>query len=411
MPAIRLLNWNIQNYGRTKSGLNYNNYDVVAAIARRVVAAAADIFVLLEVNTTSDATARELADIMLAALRHNDVAGRWRVGVLSPNTGREFYAFFIRNPALIQPLPLIGPIIPQYGTPAEVLGQMRPIANAEFGEVAGDGILDWWFPLIAPDVHEVTRYGRQLNIPAWPGIRRPVLALFRILGANGAYSILPIVACHFAPAATVASQQFRTLGFFSFLNGLSPHPTVAPVALNLRIGGVLGQHAPRYYALTGDFNIDYPNDHYYPIVGRDRYELGATAYITPNTVLPRTFLMAYRQFVAERPHQTELFAIRNYDNWFVRRSAAYAAAVAPGANHVYNIPESVRLRQLELLASVAHYRELDQRGFSSGEYPTLARDYAGQLTNRTRIVNYTSALVGARLISDHLPSLLEITVN
>lgn len=407
------MNWNIQNFGRTKAGLNFNNGDVVAAIAKTVADAEVDIFVMLEVNTTSEATARELASTMREALQaaEQDLT-LWEIAVISPNTGREFYAFFIRDRRVLEPLPIVGPIIPQYNSPPEVLGQMRPIANAIFAEQLHDyDVLDAWFPLLAPDVNYVLQAGRVLGVPTWPAIRRPVLGLFHVKNVAGATSVLPIIACHFAPAATVASQQFRVLPFFSLLNGLAPQPSVLPVALNLIIGGVQGQHAPSYYALTGDFNIDYPAGAYAPITGNARDQLGATAHITNQTVLPDTMLMTYRQYIAQRPHNTAAFAVSNFDNWFVRRSAARPTVPDIRHSEVYNIPEDVRLRDLELDESVRHYQELDQRGFSSGDYPTLVRDYAGALTNPTRMVNYTAALIGGRLISDHLPSVMDIRLT
>lgn len=413
MPTIRLMNWNIQNFGRTKAGLNFNNGDVVAAIAKTVTDAEVDIFVMLEVNTTSEATARELASTMREALQaaEEDLT-LWEVAVLSPNTGREFYAFFIRDRRVLEPLPIVGPIIPQYNSPPEVLGQMRPIANAVFAEQLHDyDVLDAWFPLLAPDVNEYLQTGRRLPVPAWPAIRRPVLGLFHVKNVTGATSVLPIIACHFAPAATVASQQFRVLPYYSLLNGLAPIPRVQPVALDLIIGGQRGRHAPSYYALTGDFNIDYPAPAYNPITGNAIDQLGAAAQITNQTVLPDTMLMTYGRFITDRPRNTAAFAVSNFDNWFVRRSAARPTVPAIRHSEVYNIPEDVRLRDLELDESVRHYRELDQRGFSVANYQQLVTDFANQLTNPTTMINRAGALVGGRLISDHLPAILDIRLT
>ena len=113
MPTVTVVNWNIQNYGPTKSGVHYGNRDVVRAIAKVVNDVNADIFVLLEVNTTHVATAQQVCDIMRAELREASLNPdtEWRRYVLSPNTGREFYAFFVRDTGMTRPLPIVGPLV------------------------------------------------------------------------------------------------------------------------------------------------------------------------------------------------------------------------------------------------------------------------------------------------------------
>jgi hypothetical protein len=403
MPTIRVLNWNIQNYGETKSGLKFNNYDVVQAIAKVVVATNADIFVMLEVNTKSQDTARRLTRVMLEALQDFGVGmNDWPYVVLSPNTGVEFYAYFVKDPARTMPLPITGPVL---GTaPPQVLGQVIPIGAALFSDAwHGDEIIDEWFPLIAPDLMDYNAYGRPLGVPAWPAIRRPCLGLFHIPGAALANSILPIVACHYATSSVQVDQQFETLRYFSLFRGLEPGTNLPPVNLNINIGGHLRAHQTNYYVLTGDFNMNFPSAYYAPI-----YQLGANGYIRPNTLL-----ITYGAFKTNRPHNTAGLAVRPIDNFFLRTSNAVpnaATATLPN-NAVPNIPDEVTARFLELKESVDHYRELDQRGFEDAPYLDITRNYANQLTNRNTMINLKGALCGSRLISDHLPTLVDFTIN
>ena len=67
--TVKILNWNIQNFGETKCGIKHGNEDVVDAIAQTVVKENVDIFVMLERNTTKQATAKSVADCMRKALK------------------------------------------------------------------------------------------------------------------------------------------------------------------------------------------------------------------------------------------------------------------------------------------------------------------------------------------------------
>lgn len=409
------MNWNIQNFGRTKAGLNYNNYDVLRAIAEVVVREDVDIFVMLEVNTTAEGTARELASTMRDALRDEENSQDlelWRQTVISPNTGREFYAFFVKDSRRTEPLPLADTV--SGGLTPEILDVRHPIVDAIWEADPDDyDVMDDFFPLLGPDVRQRSQRGRQLRVPVWPGIRYPVLGVFRVVGATQANEILPIIACHFAPAATVAARQFETLYYFSLLNAMAPvpDPTQLPVQLRIRRGNTIIRRTPRFYVLTGDFNIDYTRASYSALVGSGLHELGGTAYINDGTVLPDTMLMTYGQFNANRPKSTAALAVKNFDNFVMRRNSTRGAGAMVGGPEVLDIPDDVRWRVLQLRASVQHYQELDQRGFASGEYQWPVADFANMLTNKETGINLKAALVGSRLISDHLPSIIDLTVT
>ena len=418
MPTVTVVNWNIQNYGPTKSGVHYGNRDVVRAIAKVVNDVSADIFVLVEVNTTNVGTAQQVSDIMRDELRAEaaNPDGEWRRYVLSPNTGREFYAFFVRDTNYTRPLPIVGPLV--LGNVPTILGGagQAAVTAAQFDAVATGNLRASHFPLLSPDL--------QLHhhaIPLWPGTRRPVLGLFWVPGATAANRLLPIVACHFAADHGLARAQFRNLRYFSLLQALAaappapPPPNPAPpppnpLLLNVRPpgGGGWVQHAANYYVLLGDFNVDflaYPGD-YSSIRGSPRPSLGAAQHVNATT-----HLVTYQRYSPRDFHTTPELAINAYDDIFVGMTPAVVGVVGAQAR-VENIPEQVRTRRLQLNDSVEHYRELDQRGFIGNDYNELVYDYGRQLAgDRSHDINLTGSLVGGRLISDHLPVVWDIAIG
>jgi hypothetical protein len=406
MPAIRIMNWNVQNYGPTKAG----DDDVVSAIAKVVEDNAVDIFVMLEVNTTHAATATTVAKAMRDELfRRAPGVNDWDLCVLSPNTGLEFYAVFVRNAAVTVPLTIYGPLF--FGAVPKTLGGTfhSPITTARFHHAGGHGVSAEWFPLMEPDIGLANKNGRvQGTAPGWDG-RLPVLALFWLPGAAPANRLLPIVACHYAADHNKAEGQFNMMRAFSPLRALAPgvaHPNV-PIPYQLQIhppGGALGPHTPNYYVLLGDFNVDWLRNtgRYWRLTRAGGEGLGDTGWVTNNT-----HLVTLTSYTPRDYKTTDDLIVNSYDNFFTR-------GVAP-ANAAYrfrvNVPDLIRRRILKLQESVEHYAELDQRGFSGDEYQDLVNDFASQLTGDTSVnINLNGQLVGSRLISDHLPVVLDLTV-
>ena len=413
MPVtVRVMNWNIQTFGVTKAGIRYNNYDLIEGLARIVVESRCDIFVMLEMNTTRPDMAKRLAGDMLGELllrgRDEDI---WDLAVLSPNTGREFYAFFIRDRAKTVPLTISHPIDPFTDDPPLRLNQFDRLGDATFTAPDADDydVLDGWFPLIEPDT---IKYH---HIPVWPGTRRPVLGMFHLPQASPANSILPIVACHYVPSPSFARMQFRTLPYFRMLRGLRPDivpfgaPEPAPATTRVDTGNGAQQHTLNYYMLTGDFNVDYyPGSYSYSaITGGEVGQLAATGHIDDNT-----HLLTYRQYDPRVDRTTADLAVNDYDNFFTRIAPATPVPATTGNPRVINVPELVRNRLVTLNESVQHYQVLDKRGFSSGSYLNIVNDFARQIAgDRSHVINTAGALVGGRLFSDHLPTLVDITVN
>jgi hypothetical protein len=439
MPTIRIMNWNIQNLGPTKSGLKHSNYDIITAIGQLVVANQVDLLVLLEINTTSAGKAKAVMQMLQAALNHYSeeagFANGYETGLLSPNTGREFYGFFIRDTNVLRPLPLTGPVAAtQYDT---LGGAFYPaLAAAEFTKVdipPGRNILDVRFPLLYPDV-KLRPASR--TVAAWPGPRAPCLGLFEVQGAAPANAYLPVFACHFAAAKNLATQQIRTLRFFSLLRGLAPdpppsQPAYTPLSLQIRPAPNAPPAAHPMYqvVVTGDFNVDFFRSpkNYNPLAKQEFPSLGCPGYLPlpgsdPKYVPKNTHLVTFSDFSQRVQKATWQLAVSAYDNFFVRGSAANGGAFPPppaaagGGNRrvaevrVSDVPALVMNRTLKLKDSVQHYAELDQRGFDgSTAYLTATQDFANQLAgDKGNYINLQGALIGGRLISDHLPVITDI---
>jgi hypothetical protein len=125
-----------------------------------------------------------------------------------------------------------------------------------------------------------------------------------------------------------------------------------------------------------------------------------------------THLVTPKGFNERDFHKTAALAIACYDNFFLRVKPGTTANVTSTATSCLNIPEDVRQRAVALNASVDHYAELDQRGFVQGDYLATQQDFVRQLTgDRSHLINIRGALYGGRLISDHLPVTLSLTID
>jgi hypothetical protein len=411
--TVKILTWNIQNFGETKASFD----DIVNAVARVVVKVEADIFVLLEVNTTANTTADYLMSTMVKALYKESGRAHYKVCVRSPNTGLEFYGFFVRDDDRTQPLIAVRT---STGGPAMRIGNgalaFKEVEFRRYQPVRPPSVANGIFPLLLPDLLKENLVGFN-KIPEWPGKRLPVVGMFWCPDASGLNRLLPIVAHHFNPNPDIAAEELSTLRYLSLLQGVGPaHPSgrvnTDPVTVRLELGS---STRPKTmvpgYVLTGDFNINYLTEKqlYTPVSGSKWPQLGANPLISRGT-----HLMTYRQFEG-RPREirlTEQLAINGYDNILLRNSPRALQQTTARAPTVQNIPEEIRTRKLKLIESVKHYGDLDKKGFQGGRYAEVARNFADQLGKGGQFVktpiNIQGSLVGARLISDHLPVYAEL---
>jgi len=420
--TVTILNWNIQNFGETKAKYS----DLVNGIATKVVTAdpIPDIFVLIELNTSKDATAETLSLRLATALNNQSNAinhrDEFKVYVLSPKTGRETYAFFIRDATRTKPLIPIDPATNQI--PAGIGGVYKDeITSVVFTEnpLTGGLQLISSFALYLPDIEIIVsspyQKKRTRARPSWPAVRAPVLGMFWCATAR---RLLPIVACHFAANHDDAKRQFENLKYFQLLNGMAPSggagsaPKGIPAVQVKLIGQAKANVTPGTYVLTGDFNVDYRNivevADYSVIEGNTNPALGATV----ENQIHDTLLMTYGTFKETRPKKIEDFPNRLYDNFCLRVSPTAGFTVTRTDLSVYLTPFDIQDRLIRLNQSVLAYAKLDKRGFMSNEYAGLAVNFAKQITgDKSTKVNLTGALVGARLVSDHLPAAVTYTIT
>ena len=403
---VKILTWNIQQYGKTKVTFN----DIVNSIAKVVVDANPDIFILLELNTTINSTAKNLMTKMGEAL-YRLSAGNYRKSVLSPNTGKEFYGFFIKNTA--NTVPLI-PVRKVGGGNVAIIGDgYLDYSEVEFRrQTAAGGNVEvlQQFPLLSPDLERFRPNGSSLGVPDWPGVRLPALGTFWCPNATGNERLLPIAVCHFAAKHWLALRQVQTLKYFSLFQGIGPTDTngviaTNPVTVDVRVGGGSTPVTVQNYVLTGDFNLNYISDNerdsYNYIVGNAFPNLGANLYITEGT-----HLVTYANYNRNMKFTLQL-AVNDYDNLMLRTNTAVMSNTDAGAAGVRDVPDLIRQRLLKLYQAVDHYNELDKKGFSGGDYSQFAVNFGRQLSRAGGFIespiNIEGSLVGARLISDHLP--------
>lgn len=429
MPqTIKIMTWNIQNLGPTKSGIKYDNYDVIAAIAKKVVDADVDLLIVLEINTVHTATARQVMSILGEAMsteatRVGRPAGSYSYSILSRNTGLEFYGFIIKDITALKPTRTEHPQ-PAYlggGTNYDPgwIGKgsvfspglndctFRTIVPAALGMGVSHVVLNETIPLFEPNLRPVApRAGmRPRPIPVWPGNRLGCLAVFEAINAGGANRFLPIFACHFDPNHDSAKAQIDLFPYFELFHELRAGG--APIDINVEpaAGGGAVAHTTNMALVTGDFNIDRNNPN--PAGGYN----GLTGMGYAHQIPGRTHLVTASNYSDRDYHSTPELAISGYDNFFIDPSSLAAAGPCTINNAaVYDIPGAIRTRALTLNASIRHYAELDQRGFvGSQAYLSTVVDFVKQLRGNA-LINYRAALIGGRLISDHLPVSIDLTI-
>jgi hypothetical protein len=417
MPTIKIVSWSFQEYGPLMSGLMHGNEDLVSAIATVVVDFEADLFVLLNLASAKGGTAKQVSAAMAAALQAASVkkgkTGEFKSWVLSANIGVDYYAFFVRDSAVTTPIPVTGTTA-KPDTPPKILGQDGDaITDAIFTTSNAEGELAHAFPYLSPDLPIVASDGSSTGIPKWTGDQRPALGLFSVHGASTSNQLLPLIVCSFSADQAIAVGQIRTLPNFSLLKNLGPNPpapapALTPVSLQIVPigGGAAKKEETSYYSLTGDFNVDYriEPELFAPLTS----DLGAA-----HGMDFKTLLVTINDFDPSVYDSTSSLAIKAFDNFFTRASAAAATPVAGQNPKTVDIPSEVSKRQIELKASVQYYAQLDSVGVPPPDiYSCLMMEFGRQLAAvPPKDLDVENALIGARLISAHLPIYLELAVG
>ncbi|AZO28570.1 MULTISPECIES: hypothetical protein [Mesorhizobium] len=411
---VDLLVWNIQNFGQLKSGLKDSKCNLTQAIAQVISASEPDIFCLVELNTTSESRAYKICDALMEALAAEKSA--FDICLLSPNTGKEFYAFFVRDTTFVVPLEMSGPAVGgsvsmEIGGPGGVA-----ITAAEFSPAPTpmNGIVLNAFPLIYPDKPAASP-------TTWPGTRGSALGMFYVPGADPGNELLPIMLVHLAAKRSAALKQLETIEDFSLFYSLRPHGA-GGLSMMVQLPGQPAPVATQIYqaVIAGDFNLDAKKnagDYDWVTTAGASGGLGAQLLFDEPT-----HLMTFPRFARSTRRDRRDLAINAYDNVILQTSPA-APAPAQGQNQqVDNILNRVRKRQFQYGNAVDYYDKLDRRGFASfwdkkrkrvftsKEYRVFTKNFAVQLGrgDQSTFVTPEAGLVGARLISDHEPIFVEL---
>jgi endonuclease/exonuclease/phosphatase family metal-dependent hydrolase len=426
--AIKIMTWNIQNLGLTKAGLekggNPGGFDIIDAIAKVVVDADVDLLIILEINTTNTDTARKIMSVLGSHMNRYATkskkmhAGSYSNSMLSHNTGKEYYGFILKNTAIIKPtsvkcsengMSVDEPEFVVSGDPTNAVDLSKCTFTTITPDTLVNGtnhqVLEHAFPLFKLGLSKKRANLTPLKIDPIEK-RYGCLAVFEIANTSLANRFLPIFAFHFNPDHTAAKRQVDKLQYFELFNGLKPGGTAAQTNVIVSGGKAAAPHALNMALITGDFNIDVihpsPKKGYDTLQSEMNYKalIGANSHlVTIDKYSPRTI------------KTTERLAVHAYDNFFVDSQSENGVLTSQNGQAI-NIPELIKTNKIRLNESIDHYAELDQRGFknTSNNYIEPIKDYKNQLLGST-YQNAKGTLIGARLISDHLPVIIDLSIN
>ncbi|HET7462416.1 MAG TPA: hypothetical protein VFJ82_14280 [Longimicrobium sp.] len=468
MPQLRIMTWNIRNLGPTK----LEHGDIMSAIAKVVVREQPDIFVALEINTRKEATAEAIGAVLQAELQQAEAAraqnnnaqqnnnnnnrqqnnnnnnnaqnafpqGRaaWDTYAISPNTGVEFYGFFIRDARVVRPMPITANITVLNADNASL------VRNQAFVTFGGPGFCV--MPLIRPNL---VKQGQQRS-GRWTGARLPVFGLFNVAGAQDRY--LPILAGHFAANQAQAERQMNLLATFDVVNDICvANSTPARPTIDGQANQKLSQ-----LIVTGDFNVDFdPADYPGRLAWKDpggsrteydsdsdddsdwegsyesdnnnnnaaptsskkrrRFYYGGLLHDARSTlslglkavITRKTHLMKPGKLQKREVKSTEALARKCYDNFFVNAAVTVVDAWVVDVPRQFKDPRD----PLQLEDSVEYYADLGKKDLEWSDYDLPGNDVVGQLmTGSGEAVSTLAALTGAALISDHLPVVMDFTL-
>ena len=431
--SIKLLSWNINDFGELKSGIKNGNQDIINAIAQVVCFSNVDIFILNELKFHREFQARSAAERMARALQNHAEAGSKDFShcILSAKNATGYTAFFIKNASQTIPMPLQK----HKGVPVNnLLSAKNPISHVTFQATLptqGQVVYDRMFPLMVPDLAlDYTRPTATSKTPVkpWPGDNCPVVACFYIKGAPEAKAVLPILSCNFAQQEALASHQLKCLTYFSLLRGIGPRPRskksklkmLAPVNIMLQNPGKVIQHQDlTRVVLSGGFNQDYSATAYFSLINKRFPQLHQTIandYRTkkktqkPDTgVMNDTVLMELAAFNEEENKTTASLATTNTDNFFIGNANSATSPIQESYDSVIDVAGMLSTKKVRLHSSIQYYQKLDPSTYPKGKGKPYIIDFVNQLVGEDEI-NMQGTLTGTRLISDHLPVTIQINL-
>ncbi|MFI1628603.1 hypothetical protein ACH4YO_31410 [Streptomyces noursei] len=465
MPDIRVMTWNIQNTSTVKLRLP----GFMTAVARTVAAANVDILLIVEIAAGTDDQALDslCQELNRQERAINAGAGEhcWLGYFLTPPTGRERYCAVIRN------LDMIRPVHPEERHSEELTDMTGDVhfdvwPSSDFAQPAypiGNQLPK--IPLcglhVAVGVEHQTRrkrdfHGKRIGNGGnslGEGFRLLALPMFWIHTPTQQDYLLPVVVGHYAAVRGANDNNILAQGQMGQLPGLHLSQLYDRLGvgqyINVRDGGNFRAVRIQEICFTGDFNIDFLRnapDGKDSIARKNRNALGALtptvqhgtsekpAALPPPAAPPPTqptpvaplpenqlFPLSLRAAVTNQgtilrfpkpPQQPTSFTTAAFDNFFYGGTRLHDARLgqSPGGrdsgeviplyNSIVQPGGQLQPGEIDISALAAHHAELQKN--SAHLAPNLqANAGAGPaLTDLDR-------LIGARLISDHLPIVLQ----
>jgi hypothetical protein len=259
MPNIRIMNWNVEKLSRDK----INTGNMAAALTEVIVRQRVDILFIAEL-AISDSD--YILHILMATLNQRAVAlgfgqpNDYTTAVMSSETGKERYGFILKDPAVTDPI-FTAAIFPIKDMTTESFQSMSRLGLAA-GTAAAPVILPHEFPLLSLHASPAPPLDRGRAEVPWPGLppsqggfsqgrgfRRLSLCMFR-LPTSATTPVIAIVPCHYGADESIASAQVKMLRYLH---------------ISQIYGNINGSHidldgaAVRVEDLifTGDFNLDF----------------------------------------------------------------------------------------------------------------------------------------------------------
>lgn len=462
MTTIKVMNWNLERFGGGRAQIA----DLTSLIATILVEEEIDLFVGLEIAGVTGQLAMEMIAEGCRALaiadKQTNATGLYRCIQLAETTGGETYGFLVRDLSKLRPCaPAVGQgADDSLGCQQLPLRSMWDIAWTTFG-----GVADWTnksnldtteilipAPLAAPFVQVkrtessnadwVNFQGQSMangGTALGNGSRQPCVAMFAMQTSAGGTAYMAVVALHSGATRSASNilgaNQFRQLTLLDVCQsyGVQAQTNPAVTGRAASQGYIDGNWvAPANLLVLGDFNMNFADTEKkkgktydaYQMVSPDTWnapgtESGApgnagtapknapstvktcpTVRFEPDAKFPMylktgiynemTHLTPVDEF---DPNKENIFN-GCLDNIFFGGTATYnqPAAIIP-------IPARIQDRTY-IIAELAQY------------YAVLGVRHADveSLWEANMTINNLDALTGARLISDHLPVVLQLAV-
>ncbi|HYR08575.1 MAG TPA: hypothetical protein VEQ60_12425 [Longimicrobium sp.] len=451
MPQIRIMTWNVRTFSFNRAlvgppGSKGTLVNIVAQVIQAAMAPApVDVVLIVELSAgEARATMSALSTVLRGAYR----ADPWSGFLISYETGNECYGMLIRD------LDTVRVVYPAAGPPGD---KYSPLSNLEMNSFSIWPSADWAasaYPLRleqGPGIPLIEDYassaGGQTRFPGQPvalgglaqglGSRVPAMPILWIRGAHTSYMV-PIVIMHLAAIQgngnnALARGQIEHLRYLHIAQMFDSPAGAGYLAVGTAPGTVTAVPVQELL-FTGDFNVDFLDNQGHGLVnaaygtvtpmlagGGSAAPAALPAAPGPVPAVPyagpfdpgppvdqippqqlRTAITAQGTILGVPQGPPAIppapFVTAAFDNFFYGGQQLTTAPPLFGADAglAVNLPGAIQARQLDVSLLAAAYG--GSPGYRVSDAPNLQG--AGPISD-------DEARIGANLISDHLPVILQ----